>query len=164
MIYKKLPYIKYNVDQLRTISENLKYSNGYAELGRIIPQEVSPQYNLNDPCIQQLTSQFLFPKIFHCCGFIRTQAHSIVGPHSDSASKDIVRTVNILFPISNYNTPLDFYNNEEKIDSVFIDCPVAFDCTVYHGYENNTNGWRLALQLQCKMPYTFNKLINTGAI
>lgn len=164
MLYKKLPHIRYNVDQLRTISENLKYSNGYAEVGRIIPQEVSPQYNLNDPCVQKIISQFLFSKIFYCCGFVRTRAHSVVGPHSDSSINNIVRTVNILFPISNYNTPLDFYNNEEKIDSVLIDGPIAFDCSVYHGYENNTDGWRSAFLLQCKMPYTFKKLVDVGAI
>jgi hypothetical protein len=164
MIYKKLPHIKYDINQLRIMAERLKYSDGYAELGRTIPQEVCSLYDFNNPYIEQILNQFLFPKIFYCCSFVRTQAHKIVAPHDDSASNNIIRTVNVLFPLLNYNTPLEFYKNKEKIDSVMIDCPIAFDCTTYHGYRNDTDGWRSAFLLQCKMPYTFNKLIQIGAL
>jgi hypothetical protein len=162
-MFKKIDII-YNKDALYDIAQKLEYSDGYRELGRPVPQEVHPAFSLKNEYVQEILSQFLMPKIFYSCSFIRTKAHSKVEPHEDSAVGNIKRTVNVLFPLDNYNTPLDFYKNNKKIGSVLIDKPTAFDCSVWHGYENNTNGWRSAFLLQCKYPYTFNKLVNTGAI
>lgn len=162
-MYKKLPNIKYAKKELLDIATNLKYSDGYAELGRKVPQQIHAAYDMNNPLIKDILDQFVMPKIFYSCSFIRTESNSKVDPHEDSAAGTIKRTVNILFPLDNYNTPLDFYISGEKVDSVLIDCPTAFDCSAMHGYENNTNGWRSAFLLQCKQPYTFQKLTSVGA-
>jgi len=164
LIYKKLSNIVYNKAQLKEIAMAVKYSDGYAELGRSVPQEVHPAFNLNNPYVKEITSQFKLPKIFYSCSFIRTKANSTVEPHEDSAAGNIIRTVNILFPLDNYDTPLKFFENETMIDSVDIDSPVAFDCSKMHGYENTSSGWRSAFLLQCKYPFTFEKLIKQGAI
>lgn len=163
-MFKKLPNIKYNKDALRDIGERINYSDGYAELGRKVPQQVHPAFDMTNPHVKQILEQFFMPKLFYASSFIRTEPHSVVEAHEDSASGNIKRTVNILFPLENYNTPLQFYKDDKLVDEVFIDCPVAFDCTTLHGYENNTDGWRLAFLLQCRQPYTFDKLIMTGAI
>lgn len=149
---------------LKEIANSLEYSDGYKELGRAVPQEVHPAFDLKNSYVKEILEQFLMPTIFYSCSFIRTKPSSIVDPHTDSASGNIIRTVNILFPLDNYNTPLEFYKDTTLVDSIDINCPVAFDCTVQHGYRNNTSGWRLAFLLQCKMPYTFKKLIDTGSI
>lgn len=162
-MYKKLN-IEYNKQALQEIASDIEYSDGYKELGRVVPQEVHPAFDMNHKLVQDITRQFSLPKIFYSCSFIRTRAKSIVAPHSDSASNSIRRTVNVLFPLDNYNTPLNFYQEDKLIDSVVIDSPTAFDCSALHGYENNTDGWRSAFLLQCKHPYTFEKLISTGAI
>lgn len=163
-MYKKLASIHYSKKCLLDVASTLNYSDGHAELGRKIPQQVHSAYNMNDPLVKDILDQFAMPKIFYSCSFIRTQAHSVVEAHEDSAAGSIRRTVNILFPLDNYNTPLDFYIDDKKVDSVLIDCPTAFDCSAMHGYENNTDGWRSAFVLQCKHPYTFQKLISVGAI
>ncbi len=163
-MYKKLPDIKYSKSEMLEIARNLEYSDGYAEIGRKVPQQVHSAYDMSNKYVKEILNQFSMSKIFYSCSFIRTQAHSIVEAHEDSAAGNIRRTVNILFPLDNYNTPLDFYSKEEKVDSVLIDCPTAFDCSILHGYENNTDSWRSAFVLQCKYPYTFQKLIAVGAI
>jgi hypothetical protein len=163
MIYKKLENINYARQDLLDVANSLNYSDGYAELGRKVPQQVHSAFNMDNPLIKNILDQFVMPKIFYSCSFIRTEAHSVVGAHEDSAAGTIRRTVNILFPLDNYNTPLDFYIDREKVDSVLTDCPTAFDCSVMHGYENNTDGWRSAFILQCKYPHTFQKLISVGA-
>lgn len=162
-MYKKLE-ISYNRSALYDIAASVDYSDGYKELGRELPQQVHPAFDLKNQYVQEIINQFLMPKIFYSCSFIRTKAKSVVEPHEDSAVGDIVRTVNILFPLDNYNTPLDFYVDGKKVDSVLIDKPTAFDCSAWHGYENNTDGWRMAFLLQCKQPYTFERLVSTGAI
>lgn len=162
-MYKKLSNIKYAKNEMLEIAKNINYSDGYAEIGRKIPQQVHSAYDMSNEYVKEILDQFVMPKIFYSCSFIRTEAHSVVEAHEDSAAGTIRRTVNILFPLDNYNTPLDFYVDGEKVDSVLIDCPTAFDCSAMHGYENNTDGWRSAFVLQCKYPHTFQKLISVGA-
>lgn len=163
MIYKKLN-ITYNKEMLKEIANSINYSNGYKEVGYELPQEVHPAFDLKNPYVSEILSQFKLPKIFYSCSFIRTRANSVVDPHEDSAAGNIVRTVNILFPLDNYDTPLEFYDNDTIVESVNIDTPIAFDCSVMHGYRNDSDGWRSAFLLQCKFPYTFEKLNNLGAI
>lgn len=163
MIYKKLD-IDYNKQKLKEIANSITYSNGYAEVGYELPQEVHPAFDLKNVYVKEILDQFKLPKIFYSCSFIRTRAKSVVDPHEDSAAGNIVRTVNILFPLDNYDTPLEFYKNDEIVDSVIIDKPIAFDCSVMHGYRNDSDGWRSAFLLQSKFPYTFDKLNNLGAI
>lgn len=165
-MYKQLPHIKYSKGALLEIAHSIDYSDGYKEIGRKVPQQVHSAFDMNNYYVKEILDQFAMSKIFYSCSFIRTQAHSIVEAHEDSAAGDIERTVNILFPLDNYSTPLDFYESIDgkKIDSVLIDCPTAFDCSSWHGYENNTDGWRSAFVLQCKFPYTFKKLVSVGAI
>lgn len=162
-MYKKLD-INYNKEKLLEIAQSVNYSDGYAELGRVVPQQVYPAFDLKNPYVKEITDQFKMSSIFYSCSFIRTQPHSVVEPHEDSASGKIKRTVNILFPLDNYDTPLEFYKNKDLVGSVVIDRPTAFDCSILHGYENKTDGWRSAFLLQCKFPYTFEKLTNVGAI
>jgi hypothetical protein len=163
-MFKKLPNIKYNISMLRDIANSINYSDGYKELGRKVPQQVHPAFSLSNPYVKEILDQFVMPKIFYSCSFIRTEAKSIVEAHEDSAAGNIKRTVNILFPLDNYNSPLRFYEDGKLVVEAEMDTPVAFDCSKMHGYENNTDGWRLAFLLQCKHPYTFDKLIKTGAI
>lgn len=163
-MFKKLSNIKYDRHALLDIAENINYSDGYKELGRTVPQQVHPAFDIKNPYVKQILQQFKMPNIFYSSSFIRTQPNSVVEAHEDSASGDIIRTVNILFPLKNYDTPLNFYEKNVLKDSVIIDCPVAFDCSVMHGYENKSDGWRLAFLLQCRQPFTFEKLVTIGAI
>ena len=162
-MYKKLD-IKYNKEALLHIAKSINYSDGYSELGYKLPQEVHSAFSLNNPYVKEILEQFALSKIFYSCSFIRTAANSIVEAHEDSAVGNIKRTVNVLFPLDNYSTPLDFYTDGKLVDSVLINQPTAFDCSVWHGYKNDTDGWRSAFVLQCKYPYTFRKLVDTGAI
>ena len=162
MIYKKLPHIKYDRQELLDIAKDLPFGNAYYALGRPIPQEIYPTFDLKHPAVQNITNQFKHQP-FYNCSFIRTQPQTKIEPHTDSSTGSIQRTVNILFPLDNYVSPLYITINNE-MHSVDIDCPVAFPCSEMHSYENNTDGYRVAFVLQCKKPFDMRRLEWMGVI
>lgn len=159
----KLLDIEYPKKELLDLANQLDYSHAYKELGRKIPQEIYPNFGLSHPLVQQITK--LLPKVrFYNSSFIRTQPNTIVKPHKDSSGwKSIKRTVNFLFPLANYNSPL-IIEKDNVYQSFDITGPVAFRCDLPHSYENNTSEYRIAFVLQCKDPWTFDRLTITKAI
>jgi hypothetical protein len=162
MIFKKLPHIDYDRKEFLEIAATLEFSDAYAALGRPIPQQISPTFDLKHEAVQKVLKQF--PRQpFYNCSFIRTQPYTKIEPHTDSSTGSIQRTVNILFPLDNYVSPLYITVNNETY-TVEIDCPVAFPCSELHSYENNTDGYRTAFVLQCKKPFDMRRLEWMGVI
>lgn len=160
--YKKLPHIKYNKDALLDIACNISFSKAHEELGREIPQEIYPSFDLNNPYVKQVTDQFS-KFVWYNSSFIRTAPNTKIDPHTDSAGTGYERTVNFLFPLDNYVSPL-YIHKDDKVYSVDIDCPVAFPCSELHSYENNTDDYRVAFILQCKKPFDMRRLEWMGVI
>jgi hypothetical protein len=160
-MFKRLD-VTYNKEELLSLANSLEYNRAYKELGRAIPQEIVPAFGLAHPLIKHITQQL--PKVrFYNSSFIRTTPNTIVEPHTDSSGLDnIKRTVNFLFPLKNYNSPLTIYNAGKHIFD--ITGPIAFRCDLPHSYENQTDDYRIALILQVKHPFTFERLMVTRAI
>ena len=149
--------VTYNRQALLELSKTLNFGSAYSELGREIPQEIVFDFGITHPLIRQITSQL--PNVqFYTSSFIRTKPNTKVQPHVDSSAVH-KRTVNFLFPLANYNSPLIIEDKE-----FIINGPVAFRCDLPHSYENNTDEYRVAFILQCRRPYTFDRLIETKAI
>jgi hypothetical protein len=151
--------IKYPKEELLVLANEQEYSHAYEQLGREIPQEIVPNFGLTHPLIIEITKQL--PKVkFYTSSFIRTRPNTKIDPHIDSSGlTKIRRTVNFLFPLANYNSPLIV--EDQTFD---INGPIAFRCDLPHSYENNTNEYRTAFILQVRYPYTFDRLIEIGAI
>lgn len=151
--------VSYDKDALLKIANSLEYTHAYEALGREIPQEIFPNFGLSHPLVKEITSQL--PKVkFYNSSFIRTKPNTKINPHVDSSGLiRIKRTINFLFPLANYNSPLTIEGNTFDING-----PVAFRCDLKHSYENNTNEYRTAFILQVRYPYTFDRLIEIGAL
>jgi len=160
-MFKKLD-VEYNKEELLSLANSLEYNRASKELGRQIPQEIVPAFGLDHPLIKSIIQQL--PKVrFYNSSFIRTTPNTVIDPHTDSSGLDsIQRTVNFLFPLKNYNSPLTIHNNGEHVFD--ITGPIAFRCDLPHSYENRTDDYRVALILQVKYPFTFERLIVTKAI
>lgn len=160
-MFKKLN-VDYNKEKLLNLANSLEYSHASKELGREIPQEIAPNFGLEHTLINQILMQL--PKVrFYNSSFIRTTPNTVIDPHVDSSGlASIHRTVNFLFPLKNYNSPLTIYENGEH--TFDITGPIAFRCDLPHSYENQTDDYRVALILQVKHPFTFERLIATKAI
>lgn len=155
-MFKELD-VKYDIDALLGIAETLQFTNGYEKLGRAIPQEISV-FDLEHPVVKNITKQF--PGVpFFACSFIKTKPNTEVAPHTDSSGVGHVRTVNFLFPLANYTSPITI---EDK--SFDINGPVAFRCDLMHSYINSTDDYRIAFILQCRQPWTFERLELTRKI
>jgi hypothetical protein len=163
LIYKKLPHIEYDKENLLSLANSLKYNKAYHAIGREIPQEIHPTYGFDHPLIQDIIKQFT-KQPFYNTSFIRTAPHTIIAPHTDSGGHNgVERTVNILFPLDNYVSPLSIHI-EDKTYTVDVDTPVAFPCSELHSYENKTDGYRTAFILQCKKPFDMKRLEWMGVI
>jgi hypothetical protein len=163
LIYKKLPHIVYNKDKLLNLANSLTYSKAYDAVGHDIPQEIHPSFDLTHPLIKEITVQFK-KSPFYNSSFIRTAPHTKIAPHVDSGGfNGAERTVNILFPLDNYVSPLTIHvgNTDYTVD---IDAPIAFPCSELHSYENATDGYRTAFILQCKNPFDMRRLEWMGVI
>lgn len=151
--------VNYNKSGLHDIACSLNFGKAYEHLGREIPQEIVPAFPLDNKLVKEITQQL--PKVkFYSSSFIRTAPKTVIAPHTDSSAiSSIKRTVNFLFPLANYNSPLTI--NDQSFD---ITGPCAFRCDMPHSYENNTNEYRMAFILQVKFPFTFDRLLQIGAI
>ena len=151
--------IDYDKSGLYDIACGLNFGKAYEHLGREIPQEIVPAFPLDNKLVKEITQQL--PKVkFYSSSFIRTAPKTVIAPHTDSSAiSSIKRTVNFLFPLANYNSPLTI--DDQVYD---IKGPCAFRCDRPHSYENNTNEYRLAFILQVRYPYTFERLSIIGAI
>jgi hypothetical protein len=151
--------VSYDKCALLKIANSLEYTRAYEALGREIPQEIFPNFGLAHPLVKEIVSQL--PKVkFYNSSFIRTTPNTKINPHVDSSGlARVKRTVNFLFPLANYNSPLTIEDSTFEING-----PVAFRCDLKHSYENNTNDYRTAFILQVRYPYTFDRLIEIGAL